>query len=149
MNALFVCADFCFKEEQDGPTLPKSQYCNPSYTQYPCNPDKGYYGRGPLQLSWNYNYGPAGVNIGFDGLGAPETVANDVLVSFKAAIWYWMNNDVHNIITSGQGFGATTKRINGDVECGGKMPDKVKARSDLYTAYCKQFGVTPGDNLSC
>ncbi|KAK6124080.1 hypothetical protein DH2020_042165 [Rehmannia glutinosa] len=32
-------------------------YCDESNTQYPCAPNRGYYGRGPLQLSWNYNYG--------------------------------------------------------------------------------------------
>ncbi|MFM1998804.1 MAG: hypothetical protein RL204_751 [Bacteroidota bacterium] len=26
-------------------------------TEFPPNPAVGYYGRGPIQLSWNYNYG--------------------------------------------------------------------------------------------
>ena len=73
---------------------------------------KGYYGRGPIQLSWNYNYGPAGSSIGFDGLNNPETVATDPIISFRAALWFWMNN-VHSIILSGQGFGATIRAING------------------------------------
>ncbi|XP_031406049.1 endochitinase EP3-like isoform X1 [Punica granatum] len=55
---------FCYIEEIDGAS---NNYCDETVTQYPCNPDKGYYGRGPIQLSWNFNYGPAGESIGFDG----------------------------------------------------------------------------------
>ena len=65
---------------------------------------KGYYGRGPLQISWNFNYGPAGESIGFDGLNEPETVATDNVISFKTALWFWMNN-CHHLIISGQGLG--------------------------------------------
>ncbi|KAI3430208.1 Chitin-binding type-1 domain-containing protein [Psidium guajava] len=135
---------FCYIEEIDGAS---KDYCDETNTQYPCNPNKGYYGRGPIQISWNYNYGPAGQSIGFDGLGSPETVANDVVVSFKTAFWFWMNN-VHSIITSGQGFGATIRAINGG-ECGGGNSGAVQARVQYYTDYCNQLGVSPGDNLTC
>ncbi|KAF7847059.1 hypothetical protein BT93_L3401 [Corymbia citriodora subsp. variegata] len=113
----------------------------------PCASRLGYYGRGPLQISWNYNYGPAGESIGFNGLNSPETVANDVVVSFKTAFWFWMNN-VHSVITSGQGFGATIKAINGG-ECSGGNTAAVQDRVQYYTDYCNQFGVSPGDNLTC
>ncbi|XP_010268233.1 PREDICTED: endochitinase PR4-like [Nelumbo nucifera] len=135
---------FCYIEEIDGAS---KDYCDETNTQYPCVPGKGYYGRGPIQLSWNYNYGAAGNDIGFDGLNYPETVANDVVVSFKTAFWFWMNN-VHSIMTSGQGFGATIRAING-MECDGGNPDAVQARVGYYTDYCNQFGVSTGDNLSC
>ncbi|KAK9266658.1 hypothetical protein L1049_021633 [Liquidambar formosana] len=136
---------FCYIEEINGAS---KDYCQEDNTQYPCNPNKGYYGRGPLQLSWNYNYGPAGNSIGFDGLNSPETVATDPVVSFKAALWYWMNR-VHSIITSGQGFGETIRAINGQLECDGANPNTVQARVEYYTEYCNQFGVSPGDNLTC
>ncbi|CAA7404543.1 unnamed protein product [Spirodela intermedia] len=136
---------FCFIEEIDGPS---KDYCDETNNQYPCVPGKGYYGRGPLQLSWNYNYGPAGQNIGFDGLGSPETVANDPVVSFKAALWFWMNN-VHSRIISGEGFGATIRAINGALECDNANPATVTARVNYYTDYCNQLGVAPGDNLRC
>lgn len=139
-------ADFCYIEEINGAS---HNYCDANNKQWPCNPNKKYFGRGPLQLSWNYNYGPAGKRIGFDGLNAPETVANDVTISFKAALWYWFNADVHSIITSGRGFGATIRAINGNVECDGKSPSAVNARIGYYKDYCRQFGVAPGDNLSC
>ncbi|MQL98774.1 hypothetical protein Taro_031487 [Colocasia esculenta] len=133
---------FCYIEEIDGPS---KNYCDQSNTQYPCVPGKGYYGRGPLQLSWNYNYGAAGQSIGFDGLGSPETVAQDAVISFKTAFWFWMNN-VHSII--GQGFGATIRAIN-SMECNGGNSGAVNARVGYYTDYCSQLGVQPGDNLYC
>ena len=60
---------FCYIEEIDGAS---KDYCDKTNTQYPCNPNKKYYGRGPLQLTWNYNYGPAGSANGFDRLGSPD-----------------------------------------------------------------------------
>ncbi|KAF2321958.1 hypothetical protein GH714_004841 [Hevea brasiliensis] len=104
---------FCYIEEIDGAS---KDYCDETNTQYPCVAGKNYFGRGPLQLTWNYNYGPAGQSNNFDGLNAPETVANDPVVSFKAALWFWMNN-VRPVVT--QGFGATIRAINGAIECNG------------------------------
>jgi len=135
--------DFCSIEEINGAS---QDYCDETYIQYPCNPNKKYFGRGPLQLTWNYNYGPAGGANDFDGLNSPETVANDPFVSFKTALWFWMTN-VRPVVT--QGFGATIRAINGRVECNGGRPDTVQARIGYYTDYCNQFGVAPGDNLSC
>jgi chitinase len=137
--------DFCYIEEIDGPS---KDYCDENNTQYPCVPGHGYYGRGPIQLSWNFNYGPAGESIGFNGLSSPETVAEDVIISFKTAFWYWMNY-VHSLIVSGQGFGATIRAINGALECDGKNPTTVQKRVGYYEDYCKQFGVDPGQNLTC
>lgn len=135
---------FCHIEEIGGASR---DYCDETNTQYPCNPNKQYYGRGPIQISWNYNYGPAGESIGFDGLNAPETVANDPVISFRTAFWFWMNN-VHSLIISGQGFGATIRAINGG-ECGDGNSAAVNARVGYYTQYCNQLGVSPEDNLSC
>lgn len=133
----------CFIEEKDSAS---KVLCDPSYTQYPCNPNKKYYGRGPLQLSWNYNYGAAGNSIGFDGLNSPETVATDAVISFKTALWFWTLN-VEPVLS--QGFGATIRAINGAVECNGGNSGAVQSRIQYYTQYCNQFGVSTGDNLSC
>ncbi|WP_372456923.1 chitinase [Vibrio vulnificus] len=124
-------------------------YCNNTRVDYPCVSGKNYHGRGPLQLSWNYNYGPAGERIGFDGLNNPETVGTDALVSFKASMWFWMTTTSHSAITSGQGFGATINAINGPLECNGQDTSTVAKRVEYYTNYCNQLGVAPGDNLSC
>ncbi|KAG0493223.1 hypothetical protein HPP92_004217 [Vanilla planifolia] len=133
--------NLCYKEERDK----SNSYCDPKYTQYPCAPGKKYYGRGPLQLTWNYNYGAAGKDIGFDGLNSPETVSSDPTVSFKTALWFWMNN-VHSIIN--QGFGATIRAIN-SIECNGGNTAQVNDRINHFKNYCNQLGVDPGTNLSC
>ncbi|KAJ0973010.1 hypothetical protein J5N97_020969 [Dioscorea zingiberensis] len=137
---------FCYIEEINGAS---QDYCDERNTQYPCNPNKKYFGRGPLQLTWNYNYGAAGQALNFDGLNAPEMVANDKVLSFKTSLWFWVTNKVHDAITSGQGFGATTRIINGAVECDGKNPDQMNARVGYYKDYCSKLGVAPGDNLTC
>ncbi|MFH5851723.1 chitinase, partial [Clostridium perfringens] len=90
------------------------------------NPNQDYFGRGPIQITWNYNYGPAGQSIGFDGLNSPATVASDPVIAFKTGLWFWMNN-VHSVITGGQGFGATIRAINGG-ECNGGNTAAVNAR---------------------
>ncbi|KAK2641960.1 hypothetical protein Ddye_023723 [Dipteronia dyeriana] len=132
----------CFVEEREK----TNPFCDPTNREFPCVPGKFYYGRGPIQLTGNVNYGAAGRDIKFDGLNSPETVANDPVISFKTALWFWMSN-VHSVVN--QGFGATIQRINGAVECGGKERDRVQARIQLYTNYCQKFGVSPGQNLSC
>ena len=73
-------------------------------------------------------------------------VANDPVVSFKTALWYWINA-VRPVVS--QGFGATIKAINGRRDCGGVEPQKVQHRIGFCTDYCKQLGVDPGANLSC
>ncbi|XP_078432901.1 endochitinase EP3-like [Wolffia australiana] len=136
---------FCYIEEIGGSSR---DYCDRSNTQYRCAPGKGYYGRGPIQLSWNYNYGAAGRSLGLDLLGSPETVATNPVVSFRTALWFWMNN-VHSLLVSGQGFGSTIRAINGALECNGANPATVRARVGYYTQYCQQLGVSPGTNLNC
>ncbi|XP_031267457.1 endochitinase A-like [Pistacia vera] len=112
-------------------TLKKLTIQMPTVTinkQYPCVAGKKYYGRGPMQLTWNSNSELA-----------------EKLCLLQAALWFWMNN-VHSVMN--QGFGATQK-INGALECGGKQPDKVNARIGYYRDYCKKFVCDPGQNLSC
>lgn len=58
-------------------------------------------------------------------------------------------NNVQSVLTSGQGFGATIRAINGALECDGANPDTVNARVAYFTEYCRQLGVSPGDNLRC
>ncbi|CAB4292747.1 unnamed protein product [Prunus armeniaca] len=139
-HATHETGHFCYIEE-----INRGTYCQPS-TDYPCNPDKKYYGRGPFQITWNYNYGAAGNSIGLDLLNSPETVASDAAVAFKTALWYWMNN-VRPVVS--QGFGATIRAINGAVECDGQRPDVVQARINYYNDYCSRLNVDPGTNLSC
>ncbi|CAL5068647.1 unnamed protein product [Urochloa decumbens] len=142
-NVAHETSRLCFINEINGATR---NYCDPKNKQWPCVPGKKYYGRGPLQISWNYNYGPAGKSIGFNGLENPDKVAQDATVAFKTALWFWMNN-VHQVMS--QGFGATIRAINGDLECNGKNPGAVNSRVNFYKQYCSQLGVSPGSNLAC
>lgn len=94
-------------------------------------PGQKYYGRGPLQISWNYNYGPfSQVWYGDKNtlLQNPDLVASNGVIGFGAALWFWSTvwTNRYNItchkalaapISAGGGFGATTRVING-MECG-------------------------------
>ncbi|XP_038971430.1 chitinase 1-like [Phoenix dactylifera] len=153
---------YCFKQEQGNPPA----YCVQS-AQLPCAAGKKYYGRGPIQISYNYNYGPAGKAIGQDLLNNPDLVATDPVVSFKTALWFWMTPQSpkpssHNVIT-GQwtpsaadraagrvpGYGVITNIINGGIECGKGQDSSVADRIGFYKRYCDILGVSYGDNLDC
>ncbi|KAF7105110.1 hypothetical protein CFC21_105950 [Triticum aestivum] len=153
---------YCFKQEQN----PTSNYCTPS-TQWPCALGKSYYGRGPIQLSHNYNYGQAGRAIRADLLGNPNLVATNPTVSFKTVIWFWMTAQPpkpssHAVIT-GQwkpsatdkaagrvpGFGVITNIVNGGIECGHGHDNRVADRIGFYKRYCNIFGIGYGGNLDC
>uniref|UniRef100_A0A0D9WUA6 chitinase n=1 Tax=Leersia perrieri TaxID=77586 RepID=A0A0D9WUA6_9ORYZ len=154
---------YCFKEENNGNA---GAYCQQS-SQWPCAAGKKYYGRGPIQISYNYNYGPAGKAIGAGILSNPDLVATDATVSFKTAFWFWMTPQspkpsCHAVITgqwtpsSGDqaagrvpGFGVITNIINGGVECNGRANDKVASRIGFYKRYCDMLGVSYGNNLDC
>src|SRR5262249_33478478 len=66
-----------------------TQYCAAS-TAYPCASGQTYQGRGPMQITWNYNYGQAGQALGLDLLHNPNLVKTDSVVTFKTALWFWM-----------------------------------------------------------
>ncbi|MCX4815038.1 chitinase [Streptomyces sp. NBC_01239] len=114
-----------------------------------------YYGRGPLQLSWNFNYKAAGDALGIDLLNNPWLVQNDSAVAWKTALWYWNTQSgpgsmtPHNAIVNGAGFGQTIRSINGSVECDGKSPAQVQSRVDAYTRFTSILGTSTGANLYC
>ena len=111
-----------------------------------------YYGRGPIQLSWNYNYGAAGEELGYDLLNNPDLVAQDPEIAWATGLWYWMTRGrttCHDAITGGSGFGMTIDIINGGQECNGAWPEAVQDRVEYFQTYCALLGVDPGDNLEC
>jgi basic endochitinase B len=146
-------------------------YTDTSKKNYPPVAGKLYYGRGPKQLSWNYNYGQfseAWFGTKDSLLLHPEWLIKDPVLSFASAIWFWMTPQhpkpsCHDIITgkweptqddiqNGRlpGFGATVNVINGGVECGrGTDLKQTKYRYDYYTYFCQYFHVDPGPNISC
>ncbi|CEG39205.1 acidic chitinase [Plasmopara halstedii] len=67
-------------EEIERDTFSVEQYCDK--ITYPCAPGRRYHGRGPIQLSWNYNYFMAGKALGIDLLNNPDIVATDSNVAY-------------------------------------------------------------------
>lgn len=130
-------------------------YCDPSLP-YGCPAGTNmYYGRGPLQLSWNFNYKAAGDALGIPLLENPILVEEDPAVSWATALWYWNtqvgpgNYTCHDAIVGGHGFGETIRTINGPLECDGGNPAQVKSRVELFEDYCNALNTHPGDCLSC
>ncbi|MFE6867318.1 glycoside hydrolase family 19 protein [Kitasatospora sp. NPDC057692] len=130
-------------------------YCDSSKS-YGCPAGQAaYYGRGPIQLSWNYNYKAAGDALGIDLLRNPNLVQTDPAVAWKTALWYWNTQSgpgtmtPHNAIVNGYGFGETIRSINGSLECNGGNPAQVQSRINAYQRFTQLIGTVPGNNLSC
>ncbi|GAA4070262.1 chitinase [Nonomuraea soli] len=130
-------------------------YCDATQS-YGCPAGQAaYYGRGPIQLSWNFNYKAAGDALGLPLLTNPWLVQQDASVAWKTAIWYWMTQNgpgtmtPHNAIVNGYGFGETIRSINGALECNGGNPAQVQSRVAKYQQFTQILGVTPGGNLTC
>ncbi|MFJ4923750.1 chitinase [Streptomyces sp. NPDC088725] len=130
-------------------------YCDASQSYgCPAGTDK-YYGRGPIQLSWNFNYKAAGDALGIDLLNSPDLVQTDSAVAWKTGLWYWNTQSgpgtmtPHDAMVNSAGFGETIRSINGSIECNGGNPGQVQSRIDSYTSFAQILGVDPGGNLSC
>ncbi|MCY1141655.1 chitinase [Actinoplanes sp. Pm04-4] len=129
-------------------------YCD--YSQpYGCPAGQSaYHGRGPIQLSWNFNYYAAGNALGIDLLNNPNLVATNSSISWQTGLWYWMTGTgaagttSHNAMVNGNGFGTTIKAIN-SIECNGGNTGQVQSRINLYTRFAGILGVPTGGNLSC
>jgi predicted chitinase len=130
-------------------------YCDTS-KPYGCPAGaSNYYGRGPIQLSWNFNYYSAGQSLGIDLLNNPWLVETDAAVSWKTGLWYWNTQTGpgtmtgHNAMVNGAGFGQTIRSINGSLECDGRNPAQVQRRVSKYQQFVGILGVPAGANLSC
>jgi len=134
--------------ESDGLRAKKEYACAqsgcPGQYQTPQDvPGKRYYGRGYIQLSWHYNYLAASKDLyGDDRLAKdPDQVANNDGIAWDTAFWFWKKN-VHSAPGVAQGnFGATTKAINGGLECSGPNKDRARKRFELYKKVLSAFGV--------
>ena len=129
-NAKWETGNFQFVKEQNPGT-----YCDMS-KPYGCPAGaSNYYGRGALQLSWNYNYKECGDYLGVDLLNNPNLVETDPAFLWEAAMWFWMRPGVggspHTIFKGG--LGATIQAING-LECNGGRPDAIAGRLEHYNS---------------
>ncbi|WP_431953817.1 glycoside hydrolase family 19 protein [Actinacidiphila sp. bgisy167] len=114
-----------------------------------------YYGRGPIQLSWNFNYKAAGDALNIDLLNNPWRVEQDAAVAWRTGLWYWNTQSgpgtmtPHNAMVNQAGFGQTIRSINGSLECDGRNPAQVQSRVSSYQQFTAILGVSPGGNLYC
>ena len=146
--------------------------CDPGTWQaeaWPCPADTKYFGRGPKQLSYNYNYGPYSYVIYGDVnplLQNPAKVTEGWL-AFASAVYFFMQprppkpsmfeliygywtppatnsaNDV-NSKDPGPSFGASIMIINGGIECGGsKATAQAANRVKYYAGFMDYFGLDP------
>jgi len=128
---------------------PPMNYCQADNTQYPCAPGKSYYGRGPIQLSWNYNYGACGDALNLDLLANPDQVSQNSGTAFKTALWFWMTSGCHGAILGSPPSFASTNRIINSIECGHGFDQRVENRVNAYVGFCQSLGVDPGTDLRC
>eukprot|EP00245_Coleochaete_scutata_P013687 TRINITY_DN5657_c0_g1_i1.p1 TRINITY_DN5657_c0_g1~~TRINITY_DN5657_c0_g1_i1.p1 ORF type:complete len:389 (+),score=38.98 TRINITY_DN5657_c0_g1_i1:161-1327(+) len=161
----------CFISEQGcSNTSPGCDYCSPSAT-YPCAPGKKYFGRGPIQLSYNYNYGLMGQNLGLGTslLLNPDLLLQDAVLAWKTSLSFWMTPQspkpsshdvmVNNWVPSatdialgrapnGIGcYGTVTDIVNGGVECGGATPTAAQLdRAGFYNRYLSLLGISSPDS---
>jgi chitinase len=138
--------------------IAQGEYCDSSSWFCSCVPGKRYYGRGPIQLSWNYNYCAASKAIfGNEEVlrQDPDRVAREPKIAWATAIWFWMTQTgagtmtCHNAIVNNAGFGETIRTINGGLECGGRNPGQVQSRISNFQNISATLSCSTGSNLGC
>lgn len=129
-----------FREEVGYESCPTCLgYRDENHPNYPPAAGKSYHGRGPIQLSWNYNYGQVSEFLFGDKfvlLNEPEQVLQSGALAFQTAIWFWMTPQnpkpsAHDVMVGNwtpscfdeernrtAGLGMTVNIINGALECG-------------------------------
>jgi len=104
--------------------------------------DALFFGRGPMQLSWNYNYIDAGAALGVDLCANPDLVATDAATGWGTAIWFWMENtgsvgvSSHVGVTDNGSFGETLNTINGGLECNAAVTSHIASTTQRLNKYC-------------
>ncbi|PVU96445.1 hypothetical protein BB561_001177 [Smittium simulii] len=106
-------------------------------SNYPSNlgyKGKVYHGRGYIQLTWADNYSAASKELFKDDrlLKEPALVSKTEKIAWGVSYWYWKNRVRTNPDVLKGYFGASTKMINGALECSGGDPTKPKKRFEIY-----------------
>jgi len=139
--------------------IQKQPYCSPCTTGAFCQCDsckcvsgQEYFGRGPLQLSWNYNYHSFQIDernpVSVDLVAQPSELLANPARGWESAMWFWTSKragqdqdlTIHEILAGdASNFGKTIARIN-EIECGdawntgatkGEGMDRVQRFRDL------------------
>eukprot|EP00804_Cyclotella_cryptica_P020277 CCRYP_015903-RA/>CCRYP_015903-RA protein AED:0.05 eAED:0.05 QI:474/1/1/1/1/0.9/10/478/2037 len=111
-----------------------------------------FFGRGAIQLSWNYNY--IGASIALTGspdtfCKNPDLVATEGKYAWGAGLFFWMEHSkegttCHTESLKNMDFGGTLNNINGGLECpahGGWHEEAVKSRLNRYCRASKALGL--------
>ena len=147
--------------------------CDLLYENGSAKADDFYYGRGPMQLRWNYHYGAFGEYYYQDSdllLYNPNMLVQDSEAAFASAIWYWMTErdgkpSAHDVMTLGNysydpesesserypGFGMTINVTRGESECGTAYDhDANRNRIGFFITYLNTLEdyYDPGQGLS-
>ena len=106
-------------------------------------PGKSYHGRGFIQLTWGANYKAAseGLGLGDKLLQNPEIVAQQTDLCVGVSVWYWTARVRPQIAGRENQFGATTKAINGAIECSGGWNERAANRYRIYLKVADALGV--------
>jgi chitinase len=111
-----------------------------------------YWGRGPLQLTWDYNYKACGSAIGQPLLAQPDLVSRDSVVTWETALWFWLYDDSGKGFTShtaiGRGSFGDTLRVINSIECVAGN-NAQQGRINNYTSFSSRLMVDPGTQLTC
>jgi len=111
-----------------------------------------YYGRGYIQLTWCYNYRQASIELyGNDWMVYdPDAVARDEYIAWDTAFWFWRVNVHYRDGVQGGLFGATTRAINGALECDGGYQHVARQRYEKYKLVRAAFNLGGnGDERGC
>ena len=159
--------------------IAKSDYkstANGNDVNFPPQAGVQYFGRGPFQLSWNYNYGffskvfsTDGYNGHMELLKDPAAVSRSGYTAMASGIWFYMTPQkpkpsMHDVMTGyfepnatdlsndiDASFATTINIINGGIECGrGRDYPKVKSRGEYFQEWLNFFDL-PAENgeLDC
>ena len=123
--------------------------------------DDFYYGRGPLQLQWNYHYGAFAEDYYSSAdllLYDPNKLVTDSEAAFASALWRWMTPmdgkpSPHQVMTDQYeeqanfnrypSFGMTINVLNGEQECGTAYDeDSNRNRIGHFITILKSFNDT-------
>ncbi|KAH9401112.1 hypothetical protein TYRP_002702 [Tyrophagus putrescentiae] len=117
--------------------------CPKSYRSGGEAPNKYYYGRGYIQLTWLENYANCSLDMYGDMrlVDDPDLVSDTTEGAWGSAFWYWWKY-VHDIPEIRQGkFGYTTNAINGPLECKGVYKVKAFRRFVVYSKVLEAFNI--------
>lgn len=160
----------CFLEENQARSASNCYYS----AQSPYQPDKApaapsdkcFFGRGPIQLSWNGNYGAFSEFLFGDPkilLNNPDKLLENGQNGFASGFWFWIvyrgspiirDTSCHDAMVEygAKGFGKVINIVNGAIECNiplqpfsSEKGQKIRHRADHFHYFADYLGV--GDEL--